>query len=307
MKKIYLIINLLYIISSLSITAPLLNKDNPEGDSFFRYTHLIMTRQEIEIYKHLPDNSARLNFIEEFWEKRDPTPETELNENKIAFTQRIQYANKWFHEGRGTANNRMGYNTLRGRIFLQIGPPTIRQTGNLAAQDGYGHLLSTKRANLEIWNYYNYNLILQFIANQYNEYEFWGRPPAALGRALREAKNQFNYDNKVLNHKFKFTANYKNGQLHFKTPTKKLSFQEEGEDVVADFHVDIYLYEDNKKLDKLSIDKRVRINKEAVLSSKNLEFSIPLSLKKKKKYYLEIILKEVNSGLIYRYNKSIRS
>jgi hypothetical protein len=43
-------------------------------DDFFDKASLIMTKVEIEIYKHLADDRARDEFIADFWKKRDPTP-----------------------------------------------------------------------------------------------------------------------------------------------------------------------------------------------------------------------------------------
>ena len=67
-----------------------------DNDSFFEKTRLIMSRNEIKAYKHLPDQAARDAFIEEFWAKRDPTPDTPENEAKIEFDARVEYINRWF-------------------------------------------------------------------------------------------------------------------------------------------------------------------------------------------------------------------
>ena len=76
-----------------------INQD-PYYESFFEKARLIMTKEEIEIYKQLPDLKSKEEFIDEFWKKRDPFPETPENENKIEFERRIAYANRWFRENR---------------------------------------------------------------------------------------------------------------------------------------------------------------------------------------------------------------
>jgi len=67
---------------------------NPFYESFFEKTSLIMTDEEIKIYKCIPDKESKEEFIREFWQIRDPDLDTEENENKIEFERRIEYANR---------------------------------------------------------------------------------------------------------------------------------------------------------------------------------------------------------------------
>ena len=97
------------------------------SDPFFEKARLIMTKEEIEIYKHLPGAEEKEEFIKEFWKKRDPTPATEENENREEFEKRIAYANKWFNEG----SKGRGWDTERGRILLQLGFPDRREFGQV--------------------------------------------------------------------------------------------------------------------------------------------------------------------------------
>ena len=39
-------------------------------DTFFEKTRLIMTKEESEIYKHLPDKASKEKFVREFWEDK---------------------------------------------------------------------------------------------------------------------------------------------------------------------------------------------------------------------------------------------
>lgn len=61
-----------------------------EKDPFYEKTSLIMTKEEIEIYKRLPDRKSREEFIEEFWRIRDPDTSSEENENKVEFERRVE-------------------------------------------------------------------------------------------------------------------------------------------------------------------------------------------------------------------------
>ena len=63
----------------------------------------IITRQERKIFLNLIP-SERKSFIEEFWEKRDPDPDTEINEFKEVYFELIEEANFLFKEGRMDAD-----------------------------------------------------------------------------------------------------------------------------------------------------------------------------------------------------------
>src|SRR4029077_10150474 len=62
-------------------------------------------------------NEEREQFIESFWQRRDPTPDTVENEFKEEHYRRIAYANERF------ASGVPGWRTDRGRIYIIWGPP----------------------------------------------------------------------------------------------------------------------------------------------------------------------------------------
>ncbi len=92
-----------------------------------------MTGEEIQIYKHLADRKAREEFIEEFWQKRDPLPDTPENEARVEFDRRIAYANRWFKENRAAGR---GWDTPRGRILIQLGEPDNRYLNDMINDPG---------------------------------------------------------------------------------------------------------------------------------------------------------------------------
>jgi hypothetical protein len=59
----------------------------------------IITDEERAAFKQLSNDEERDNFIEAFWQRRDPTPDTEENEYKEEHYQRIAYANEHFAAG----------------------------------------------------------------------------------------------------------------------------------------------------------------------------------------------------------------
>jgi GWxTD domain-containing protein len=77
----------------------------------------IITDEERAAFKQLSNDEERDNFIEAFWQRRDPTPDTVENEFKEEHYRRIAYANEHFAAGIP------GWKTDRGRIYIVYGPP----------------------------------------------------------------------------------------------------------------------------------------------------------------------------------------
>jgi len=77
----------------------------------------IITDEERAAFRQLSNDEERDNFIEAFWQRRDPTPDTEENEYKEEHYQRIAYANEHFAAGVP------GWKTDRGRIYIVFGKP----------------------------------------------------------------------------------------------------------------------------------------------------------------------------------------
>jgi GWxTD domain-containing protein len=77
----------------------------------------IITDKEREIFNKLQTDEEREQFIEEFWRRRDPDPDTEENEFKEEYYERIAYANEHY------ASGIPGWKTDRGRIYIMYGKP----------------------------------------------------------------------------------------------------------------------------------------------------------------------------------------
>jgi GWxTD domain-containing protein len=76
----------------------------------------IITDEERQAFKRLQTDEERQQFVEQFWLRRDPTPDTEENEFKEEHYRRIAYANERF------ASGIPGWKTDRGRIYITFGP-----------------------------------------------------------------------------------------------------------------------------------------------------------------------------------------
>ena len=134
---------------------------------------------ERETFLKLSTNEERENFIENFWLRRDPTPDTPENEFKEEHFRRIAYANEHY------ASGEPGWKTDRGRIYIIWGKPDdidAHPSGgsyNRTPEEGGG---STSTYPFETWTY-NYletignNVKLEFVDKSgTNEYRLTTDP-----------------------------------------------------------------------------------------------------------------------------------
>ncbi len=77
----------------------------------------IITDEERKAFRQLNTDEEREQFVEQFWLRRDPTPDTVENEYKEEHYRRIAYANEHF------ASGAPGWKLDRGRIYITFGPP----------------------------------------------------------------------------------------------------------------------------------------------------------------------------------------
>ncbi|REJ78568.1 MAG: GWxTD domain-containing protein [Acidobacteria bacterium] len=112
----------------------------------------IASKAEKEAYKKLATREEKENFIAWFWHIRDPNPDTEENEYREEFYERIAYANEHF------ASGIPGWKTDRGRIYITWGKPDSvesRPMGgayNRPSWEGGG---TTSTYPFEVWFYRN--------------------------------------------------------------------------------------------------------------------------------------------------------
>ena len=77
----------------------------------------IISDEEKIAFSRLDTDEEREQFIEQFWIRRDPSPDTVENEYKEEHYRRIAYANERY------ASGIPGWKTDRGRIYITFGPP----------------------------------------------------------------------------------------------------------------------------------------------------------------------------------------
>lgn len=110
----------------------------------------IITDEERKAFKKLATDDERERFIEEFWRRRDPDPDTDENEYREEYYERIAYANEHY------ASGVPGWKTDRGRIYIQWGKPDEVEThpsGGAYNRESYEGGGSTSTYPFERWFY----------------------------------------------------------------------------------------------------------------------------------------------------------
>ena len=77
----------------------------------------IITDEEARAFKNLSNEEERQQFIEMFWQRRNPNPDSPENEFRDEHYARIAYANEHFAAGKP------GWMTDRGHIYIAFGKP----------------------------------------------------------------------------------------------------------------------------------------------------------------------------------------
>ncbi|HET9481883.1 MAG TPA: GWxTD domain-containing protein [Candidatus Polarisedimenticolia bacterium] len=78
----------------------------------------LLTKPEEQAFRKLKTDDERAAFVQEFWAKRDPVPDTPGNEYREAFYKRAREAAANY-----TEDNGKGWQDDRGRVYILFGPP----------------------------------------------------------------------------------------------------------------------------------------------------------------------------------------
>ncbi len=112
----------------------------------------ILTQSERDAWSKLTSDEEREQFIKVVWDSRDLDPDTEENEFKEQFYERVAYANEHFSSGKP------GRLTDRGRIYIKFGKPDEIEShpaGGSYERPSYEGGGSTSTYPFEKWFYRN--------------------------------------------------------------------------------------------------------------------------------------------------------
>jgi GWxTD domain-containing protein len=258
-------------------------KLDPESKDFYEYSRLIMSKQEREIFLLLPDKESRKEFIQDFWKKRDPDPQTEENEFREEFFQRIEYVNKRFIEGIP------GWKTDRGRIYIYLGPPDkIEQRPYINDPNVKG---------LIWWGYYRYGLGIEFIDRtgdgRYSLSRQSGRAGGLLDVIEKAKFGQIFDDEGDMGKVFaKFDVDYDGDkkEIIVTIPIEALFFEADANKLKADFSFEFFVYSKKEPdKDRFTEQRSFETTEEKALEMENIFLTFPYELSSGE-YYFDVML-----------------
>jgi GWxTD domain-containing protein len=135
----------------------------------------IISDEERKAFKTLSNDEERDSFMENFWLRRNPNPDSPENEFRDEHYRRIAYANEHFAAGKP------GWKTDRGHIYISFGPPD-----SIDAHPSGGHYQRTQEEGggstvtypFEVWHYRHLegvgdNIDMEFVDTcQCSDYHF---------------------------------------------------------------------------------------------------------------------------------------
>jgi GWxTD domain-containing protein len=129
---------------------------------------VLASRQEKREWDAVGSSSEQARFVEEFWKRRDPSPDTSENEFRDEFERRVVFADQVFE----TADAR-GSTSDRGRVFVLLGQPSSVHRRPLTPLDPIQIVDPTQVVNgsIEQWVYGRAQLPVK-IARDYVTYRF---------------------------------------------------------------------------------------------------------------------------------------
>jgi GWxTD domain-containing protein len=110
-----------------------------------RNLNYIISKKEMERINSGNKREKEQKF-REFWESKDPTPNTVYNELMAEYYRRIDYAYKEF----GSQENPMGHKSDQGEIYIKFGPPQNKE-----------RRFPEQGKTLEVWKYPNRTFVFE--------------------------------------------------------------------------------------------------------------------------------------------------
>jgi GWxTD domain-containing protein len=123
---------------------PLSVKDLDDAINQLKY---LAKEAEMDSLESATTSQEKQKRFNEFWKKRDPTPDTQRNELMEEYYQRVEFANKRF------SRYRPGWKTDMGMIYIIFGPPNNVER----------HPFEMDSKPYEVWTYYDIRQQLIFI------------------------------------------------------------------------------------------------------------------------------------------------
>jgi len=291
---------------------------DPVFRSFYEKARIIMTGEENKVWKSLPDNASREEFIEEFWEIRDPDPTTDENEAKLEFEERIRYANMWFgtfnprrgseSAGEDEEKSRIGWNEERGRVYIVMGPPDViyfnSDDDETVSHDGSRLRPKAEDWTMEQWIYDRYRAYVVFTKSSSGNWRMENYDPHFFEvfewAKLNWVQADFKED---IKRRFRFKPEFSAAGFRISIPVSRITFDE---NFRAEFGIKINVYLNRRKVDTIEENKIFEESEEELLDKRNIEFEIPYRTAEKGEYLFDIIIQDRMAPGLSKYRSFLR-
>jgi GWxTD domain-containing protein len=110
-------------------------------DLAIRQLRYIAKDKEYKDMTEASTNEEKMKLFQEFWQRRDPSPDTKRNEYMEEYYSRVEYANQHF------SHYLAGWRTDMGMVFILLGSPNNVER----------HPFDIDSKPYEVWSYYDYN------------------------------------------------------------------------------------------------------------------------------------------------------
>lgn len=203
-----------------------------EDKEFLSNVRYIISKGEKKIYLEIPKED-RENFKKEFWKRRDTEPDTEENEFKTLYFERIKEANRLFTSGKE------GWLTDRGRIYILLGPPINKSFYP------FGDSTVPYSRPQEIWHYPDF-LVLFVDYHGTGDYQYsylslshqtW------VNEALLEAKKPYLQKEEIFDYSVKIKRTDDKFFLVIELNKQHLWMKKKEEDLVTTLEIEIEIFD----------------------------------------------------------------
>ena len=283
----------------------------PSLKTFDDEARQIMTADEAEVFKSLPDEASRAEFIREFWAVRDPKPETPENEARIEFEKRVRYAALWFgahnpykgNDPGGPLKNLAGLNDERGRTYILLGQPDViiffDGSHETESRDGSRSRLQFDLWILEQWIYDRLNTYVIFRRDDGGEWYTDSFQSNFFDR-LEWAKLNWSQDEAGpgINAWFKFSAKYGPSGIEVRLPVGRVSTDDLFQ---VELGVEVNVFRDNIKVDEIRETKTMKETQANLFGGEDLRFVIPYAPGAKGEYIFDIVIRDLKALMPSKY------
>ncbi len=269
---------------------------------FIEKGRYLINNKDRKIFYSLSTAEERDNFIDGFWEKRDPDPATEENEFRVGYFKRLEQANHLFKDER-----KEGWLTSRGRVYIMLGEPDRRRFNpGIVASGGQRQWYNLPH---EIW-YYGFYPIYFIDKLETGTFELIPASAQYLSTIISSIK----YYNpqakkggpgKIKSSPFEFSIQFANKKnqpnIKIKIPYRNILFQQYGDkdqfSATLTVHFEIYTPKGTKVFNATNDHALNMDGKQLEKAEGNYEITLPIEKLEPGKYEARVVVESKSDDI----------